>query len=105
MDVHQLLAQLFQHRQGHRGVVDKRTTLGGANLSTDDGVLRIVIYIVLRKKRLQIISRQVKVCLDGTSLCPSLNTLRISTLTQQESNSAQDNTLSRTSLTSQHREP
>ena len=105
MDVDELFAQLFQHRQRYGRVVDKRPTLRRRNLPADDGVLRIVVDVVVRKERLQVVARQVEMSLNDTSICPLLDTLRVCTLTQQQTYGAENNTLSCTRLTCQHREP
>ena len=81
MDVDQLLAQLFQHGQGHGRIVDEGTALAGSGqFATDDGVFGILLDIILSKERLHLVAREVEVGLDDALVGPLLQGLRVGTL-------------------------
>ena len=79
--VHQSVAEFFEHRQRHRGVVDEGPTLTGTGqFPSDDAVVCIVFYIVLVEKGFHVVTCQVEVGLDDTFLRTSLDGLRIGAL-------------------------
>ena len=57
MNVNELFAQIFKRGQRYGSVVDKGTALARCcQLSSDDGVFRVVFYVVLAEKRFHLVS-------------------------------------------------
>ena len=103
--VDQTFAQLLEHGERHGGVVDKGTALARCGqLTTDDGILGLVLNVVVIKEGFHVIAAQVEVGLDDTLVCPLLDGLRVSALTQQQSYGAQNDALARSGLACYHGE-
>ena len=106
MDIDEPLAQLFELRYGHGGIVDKGARLtGGRELAAQDALVGIVLYIILLKKSGKVIVPDIEVSLDDGFLRGIGHDTYIGPLSQNERQRTQNDRLSGSGLTGYHRQP
>ena len=97
--VHEPVAQLFEHGQGHGSVVDEGTALALCRqLAAYDGVRGVEVYVVLPEKVLHLVMGEVEVRLYDAAVGPGLHRLGVGPLPQQQPYGSKDDALTRTRL-------
>ena len=95
MDVNELFAQLTHSGEWHGGVVDEGTALACCReLSSDDGIVCIVVDVVIIEEGLHAVSRQVEMGFYHAAVSACLDGLGVGTVAQEQTDGAEDDALS-----------
>ena len=95
MDVYELFAQLSHPGEGHRSIVDEGTAFAcRRQLSSDDGVVAIVVDVVVIEERLHSVSRKVEMGFYHAAVSACLDGLGVGSVTQEQTDGAEDDALS-----------
>ncbi len=99
VDVHQLLSEFSHPGERYGGVVDEGTALASRRqFPADDCVGGVIVDVVVSEELLHIVPRQVEVCLYDATVLASLDCLGVGPVAEQETNGAEDDTLSSSRL-------
>ena len=105
MYIDQLFAQFLHLCQRSRRIINECTAFAGRlHFAPQDTFLVVVFQFVLFKKRAHTVSRDIKTCFDNTFRSSTTNRFHIGTLSEQQTDSSQNNRFSGPRLACDDRE-